>query len=191
MNKPKLVITGYARHGKDTLCEILRDKHGFSFESSSQIANEAIIYPILAPKYGYSSFEECYADRVNHRDEWFNLIHKYNKADLTKLGRRIFEKHDIYCGLRNKYELIAMKLARLCNFVVWVDAGERLQTVEDSSSMTLNPQYADIIIKNNGDLNDLIEAANALVTILMANTLITILKTDKFTKTTTIDGRYL
>lgn len=182
MSKPKLIITGYARHGKDTLCEILRDRHGFSFESSSQIANEEVIYPVLAPKYGYNSLEECYADRVNHRDEWFNLICEYNKPDLARLGRKIFEKYDIYCGLRNRYELTAMKIGWMYNFVIWVDAEERLQTVEDSSSMTIKRSDADIVIKNNGDLNDLVKAANALVTIL---------KTTEIYKTTTIDGRCL
>jgi len=31
----KLMIMDHARHGKDTVCEILRDTYGFTFESSS------------------------------------------------------------------------------------------------------------------------------------------------------------
>ena len=31
VRKPKLLVIGHARHGKDTVSELLRDRHGFSF----------------------------------------------------------------------------------------------------------------------------------------------------------------
>jgi hypothetical protein len=41
------MIMGHARHGKDTVCEILRDTYGFTFESSSMAAARYAIYPVL------------------------------------------------------------------------------------------------------------------------------------------------
>ena len=46
---PKLIIIGHGRHGKDTVCEILRDKYNFKFISSSQYCSEKVIFPILSP----------------------------------------------------------------------------------------------------------------------------------------------
>jgi hypothetical protein len=34
MTKPKLLVIGHGRHGKDTVCEMLRDHYGYTFESS-------------------------------------------------------------------------------------------------------------------------------------------------------------
>ena len=33
--KMKLMVMGYGRHGKDTVCEILKEKYGMTFKSSS------------------------------------------------------------------------------------------------------------------------------------------------------------
>jgi len=105
----KLIVMGHARHGKDTVCEILRDVHGYSFKSSSEFCAELFIYDRLKNKYKYPDFETCYKDRHNHRTEWFNLIHDYCSKDLARLGRQIFSKYDIYCGIRNCWEFKAMK----------------------------------------------------------------------------------
>ena len=83
--KPKIIVLGYARHGKDSVCELLA-RHGYTFKSSSLFACEKVVYPALKDKYGYESIEACYQDRVNHRKEWFDLIAQYNTPDLTKLG---------------------------------------------------------------------------------------------------------
>ena len=62
-----IVITGHARHGKDTVCEYLRDNHGLSFVSYSRICLKKVVFPVLRKRYGYRSLDDCYADRVNHR----------------------------------------------------------------------------------------------------------------------------
>lgn len=150
-----IVVTGFAGHGKDTACQILNDTFGFTFESSSRAALKEVIYPALKDLYGYTSEEECFQDRVNHRKEWFNLIAEYNKDDLTKLGKLIFSKSQIYCGLRNIMELTALKHAGLVDLVIWVDARIRLHTLESYESITINPGDADIIVDNNGTEVDL------------------------------------
>ena len=154
MQKLKLLVIGHGRHGKDTVCEILRDKYDYSFESSSRFCSKLFIYDMLKDKYGYTDEEQCYADRHNHRAEWYDAICDYNVPDAARLGREIFKAHDIYCGLRNKREFFAMKNTGVFDHVIWVDRSDYLPP-EDKNSMSLEPWMADYHIDNNGTLNDL------------------------------------
>ena len=151
---PKLLIIGHGRHGKDTVCEILKNHYGYSFESSSQFCSRLFIYDLLKEKYNYASEEECYLDRHNHRAEWYNAICDYNVPDAARLGREIFKTHDIYCGLRNKREFFAMKNTGVFDFAIWVDRSDHLPP-ESKDSMSLEQWMADYTIDNNGSLQDL------------------------------------
>lgn len=154
MKLPKLLIVGHGRHGKDTVCEILKAQYDYNFRSSSDFCAERFIYSELKNKYGYSSYQECFADRHNRRSEWFDMIHKYCAADHARLGREIFEENEIYCGLRNKAEFHAMRNSGVFDYAIWVDRSDHLPP-EDSSSMTLEIWMADYVIDNNGTLADL------------------------------------
>ena len=150
----KLLVLGYGRHGKDTVCEILKDKFNLDFQSSSEFCAKLFIYNELKDKYGYNNYQECYTDRHNHRAEWFDMIHDYCKHDLARLGRNIFEEHDIYCGLRNKDEMSAMKAQGIYDYSVWVDRSQHLAP-EDGSSMNITSDMADFVIDNNGTVAEL------------------------------------
>jgi hypothetical protein len=154
MTLPNLLIIGHGRHGKDTVCEILRDRYGFQFQSSSEFCAQKFIYDRLRHKYDYISFEQCYQDRHNHRSEWYDMIHAYCADDYARLGRDIFAENDIYCGLRNKSEFHAMRNTRVFDYCIWVDRSDHLP-LEDRSSMNLEIWMADYVIDNNGTLEDL------------------------------------
>lgn len=151
--KPKFLVIGHARHGKDTFCEILKKKYGFSFVSSSEFCCETVIFPKM--QHLYPSPKECFEDRVNKRAEWYLMIKEFNADDHAKLGKLIFGKYDIYCGLRNADELIALKQAKVFDVSIWIDASQRVPQREDSSSMTITQDMADWIFENNGTLEDL------------------------------------
>lgn len=148
----KILVAGMARHGKDSLCEIVADKFNIPFVSSSHYMLENLVYPTLKEKYGYASQEECYNDRVNHRQEWFDMIENYNREDYSRLAKNILAENDIYCGMRCIKQFNASK--HLFDIVIWVDAEERLGITEDESSMTISKDCADIIITNNGTLEE-------------------------------------
>jgi len=148
---PKLLVVGHGRHGKDTVCEILKTEHGFNFDSSSAFCARKFIYDELKDKYGYSSYEQCYIDRHNHRSEWYDMIHNYCKDDHARLGREIFSEYDIYCGLRNKAEFHAMRNAGVFDYCIWVDRSSHLP-LEAASSMNLEIWMADYVIDNNHSL---------------------------------------
>lgn len=149
MGKPKILIIGHKRHGKDTMAEILRDNFDFTFKSSSMAAAEIFIYDELKDKYNYQSFKECFEDRVNHRGEWYDLITGYNTSDRMRLAKEILRTNDCYVGMRNSEEL--EQSSKLFDLIIWVDASERLP-LEESSSMTGKISQADIVIQNNGTL---------------------------------------
>src|SRR5690606_3625161 len=113
---------GYKRHGKDTACEYLRDRYGISFASSSETACNLFLFDQIKDQFGYKTKEECFEDRHNHRELWFNAIRDYNIPDMARLGRQIFAQNDVYCGIRNDEEFYALKERGLFDLAVWVDA---------------------------------------------------------------------
>lgn len=159
MSKLKLMVFGYGRHGKDTVCEILRDDFGYDFMSSSEFAAEKVMFPLLKDKYGYKTVEECFADRHNKerecRKQWYEGIMNYNIPDRTKLAREMYEIYPIYCGIRNREEFLQMDKEGLYDFSIWVDASERVEFQEDTNSCTVTSDLADFILDNNGSLEDL------------------------------------
>lgn len=155
----KLLIIGHARHGKDTAAEILRDNFSIKFCSSSLFIAERAVMPVLG--HLYSSVEECYLDRGNHRKEWKDAIKAYNTPDLTRLSREMLETLDLYVGMRDKEEFEACREAGLFDLVIWVDASER-HPPEPKDSNQLSAAEADIIITNNGTLQELNEKVKRL-----------------------------
>jgi hypothetical protein len=114
---------------------------------------------------GYTSFDACYADRVNHRQEWYEQIKAYNEPDGARLGRDLFAQYDIYTGIRNVAEFNAIKAARLFDFSVWVDRSKHVPP-EPSTSNTMSPWMADYVLNNNGTLQDLEDRTRRLYQVL-------------------------
>jgi|688.fasta_scaffold31509_3 hypothetical protein len=147
--KPKLLIIGHARHGKDTLAEKIRDKMGLAFTSSSVFVGQECIWPTWG-RDRYHTFEEMFADRVNHRKTWADLISAYNTPDKTRTARTMLERgYDMYVGMRRRDEFNACCKAYLFDHVIWVDALKRLPP-EGKDSMELMACHADICFDNNG-----------------------------------------
>ena len=146
---PKLLLVGNMRHGKDSFAEILNQEFGYTFESSSQAAANIFLYDLLKDKYGYLTPEECFEDRMNHRQEWYEAICDYNKDDRAKLAKGILERSDCYVGMRDRGEIEECIKQGLFDLVIWIDASERLP-LEDASSFNIDKSCADIIVDNNG-----------------------------------------
>lgn len=158
---PKLILVGHGRHGKDTVAEMLRDRYGFRFCSSSLFCAERVMMPAFSEMgITYDSAETCFEDRHgfsavgDHRTFWFDRIKEYCNPDKARLARELFEQNDIYVGMRDRRELWATKLAFPGVKVVWVDASDRLPP-EQGSSMNIEPWMADFFLDNSGDLSQL------------------------------------
>ena len=150
----KILIIGSAGHGKTTVAEILRKDYGWTFEDSSMAAARIFLFDTLKDKYGYKTIEECHADRVNHRAEWFDQICVYNLEDPTKLAKEILKVSDIYVGMRSSTELNACIEVELFDLIVGVKDSRKPRESLSSNDLYID-YYADFIIRNNGDLEDL------------------------------------
>ena len=154
----KLMIMGYKRHGKDTMCEYLRDKYGITFASSSEFACELFLFDKIKDQFGYKTPKEAFDDRGNHRQLWYEEIKAFNvEHGLDALGKLIYENNDAYCGIRDDEEFYALKEAKAFELAVWVDASKRLPP-EEGASNKLSKEDADVIIDNNGTEKELFQA---------------------------------
>lgn len=152
----KLLILGHARHGKDTAAEHLRARHGISYHSSSEFLAANVIRPALAGRgMFYDSLAECYADRVNHRALWRELIEDYNRDDPARLAKAILAEADCYVGMRMAREFWASRA--LFNAVLWIDASARGLPPEDASSMTITFGPAWMVRIDNGGTVEVME----------------------------------
>lgn len=153
-HKPRILIIGHGRHGKDTAAELLQELAELNFISSSQFALERAVWPMWG-KERYSSLEECFEDRHNHRDVWKGLIKAYNTPNLNRIHEEMFaDGYNMYVGMRDRNEFLAATENGVFDVVVWIDRSKHLPP-EDESSMELNAEDADIIVDNNQDVEHL------------------------------------
>jgi len=152
----KIMVIGHARHGKDTVGELLKKHYVLSFTSSSMFCAARIMKPAFEEKKGlvYESVQECFEDRVNHRAFWHDEIAAYAENDLSILVREIFAANDVYCGCRNDREFLQAKGEGLFQLSLWVEAGLRHKP-ESRDSMKLKQWMADAVVDNNGTIEQL------------------------------------
>ena len=142
----RLLVIGHAEHGKDSVCEILRDTYKVPFASSSQFVADRVMWPRLG-KF-YSSAEEMFEDRRQNRALWKDLIAQYCADDPARTAREMLDTgYRVYCGMRARKEFQHAK--PLFDAVVWVDALKRLPP-EAPDSMELSAEDAHYVIDNNG-----------------------------------------
>ena len=157
---PSLLVIGHARHGKDTVCEILAKAFGYRFTSSSMFCAEKIVYPYLHD--AYESAAACFWDRSNHRQLWADLIANYVRDDGGRIAREILQSNDIYCGIRHRHEFEQSRT--MFDYVVWVDGRMRLPP---EITMELTPLDADIIIDNNGEAAALFDKVTKVANLIL------------------------
>ena len=163
--KPKLLIIGSGRHGKDFFCETLSKHFGFTFKSSSEFMAKKI-FPIIKDVLGYATEQECFEDRHNHRGLWYELIAAFNYKDKAYLAKELLSEYDIYCGMRSKAELDECKKQGFFDLIIWVDASDRVEYKESSDSISITKEDADIVILNNGTTEDLLEKVDKIMSIV-------------------------
>jgi hypothetical protein len=163
IKRPKLMIVGHGRHGKDTFADGFREC-GWSCKDSSYASAEIFLFDELKDAMGYQTVEECWNDRHNHRALWFRMIAEYNSVDNCRLMRGIYEHNDIYVGIRSRQELLAGTDQRLIDLIIWV---ERPGCVPESGeSMNIRRADSDIVVYNDGSPESLRKKGRVLAELL-------------------------
>lgn len=154
MSSNNILLLGSARHGKDTVAQMLKDCYGLTFKGSSEAAAEIFLYDALKDKYGYQTPEQCFNDRTNHRAEWYDLICEYNKDDRARLAKDIMAMSDIYVGMRDNAEL--EESVRIGLFDCVIGVYDPRKPLEPATSFNIDIwQHSDFVISNAGSLDDL------------------------------------
>ena len=163
MRRRFVYITGHGRHGKDTVADMMARYGGYRPCDSSKFVCQRAVFPCMTDMY--DTWEECYADRHNHRQTWYDLISIHNDVG-HELSVELFKEHDVYTGLRSKRELDAFKnLFPDDTFVIWVDGSDRLPP-EPATSISITQEDADWVIDNNGTEEELTAKVADLLMIL-------------------------
>lgn len=148
---PSILILGHGEHGKDTVAEFIQKHTGMNFESSSMAAARIFLFDELKEKYGYKTFEECYEDRRNRRDEWHDRIAFYNKDDKARLAKEILKISSMYVGMRSDEECQECLSQGLFDYVIGVF--DPRKPLEPKSSFKIDMfAVSDFIICNNSTL---------------------------------------
>lgn len=155
MNK-KILILGHARHGKDTVAELICKHTNLLYQATSFLAYQIFIYDELINKHNhkYDSIYAAFNDRFQHRNLLYNMIKEYNKNDKASLAKDVLQHCDIYVGMRDVDEVIESKLQNIFDLTIGVYNPNIKH--EDISSNTVDVfKYSDILIINDSTLIDL------------------------------------
>ena len=144
------MICGHSGHGKDQFAEFLKLK----FASSSHVALDHCVWHKWGIFNGYVDKEECFNDRRNHMQAWFDEIAAFNEDDPARLGRLIFKENPVYVGCRKKEEFEAIRNEGLFDISIWIDASLR-KPAQPISSCSVTPDICNVVIRNNGTLKEL------------------------------------
>ena len=159
-----ILLLGHGQHGKSTVAHMLFQQYHLISRDSSFASAEIFLYDMLKNKYGYNTLQECYKDRVNHRQEWYDLIYAYN-TPKTRLATEIFSNSDIYVGMRSNDELQACLKEGIINLIIGVY--DYKKELESSESFDINIwEVCDFIIPNSGTKDELKERVRKLEPLL-------------------------
>lgn len=146
----KIAVCGPGRSGKDTVSHWLREHTTLRYVSSTSEAAAQLCFTQLKDRYGYTSVDEAFKDRHNHRVEWANVIWEYNKPYGITLYEEMLDTNDILNGIRRSGEIRSLQQHRLIDLTIWID---RPNTNDPSCEMDMDD--ADIVIRNHTSFTDL------------------------------------
>lgn len=149
----KICIIGHKGHGKDTVADLISKHSNLRCTGSSVRALEIFLFDILKEKHGYKNIEEAYLDRDSCRQDWFDSIQAYNTPDKTKLATEIMLDSDVYIGMRDLEELQTCLQTGVFDVVIGVLNPRKPKEI--GSNKIDVEKYSDLLVINDGDLQDL------------------------------------
>ena len=141
----KILVLGYTQSGKSTAAEILADYlHSKYLNTSDQLVLE------LAQKLGITT-QHILENKEQYRQQLFTYGRAKQATDPLWPQSVQIKSADILTGLRSPDEIRAARDAKLYNMIVWINRPGIYAGPTDK----LDSSYADVIINNDGTIDDL------------------------------------
>jgi hypothetical protein len=149
----KLLVLGYSGTGKSLAAEILAQALNTDYlNTSDQLVIE------LAESIDVST-----SHILENKDLYRMRLFKFGRAkqEQNPLWPQDVQitKADILTGLRSPDEVVAARKHNLYDKIIWIDRKDYGPGVTDK----LTPEHADVIIKNDGGIEDLKEKLRSLL----------------------------
>lgn len=149
----KLLIVGMGRSGKDTALDYLA--------SITTLRNAGTTSKYLtkyvARELGVSE-EKAYAERHQNRQFWKDLGDSIRQGDPTLLIREALAEGDMTGGVRDVIEIAGAREEKLFDLIIWVQNDR----VPVDPTVTFGPEHCDVIVQNNGALQEFYEKLDRL-----------------------------
>lgn len=143
--RPKILVVGPGRCGKDESCAIIERLTGL--KNAGTFSKH--LTPFVAAALGVSE-AEAYANRHRDRETWFRIGEEMRQGDPTRLCRLAFKAGDVSGGVRGREEIEAIRAQGLTDLIVWVN-----RDVPHDPTLMFGEEMADVQIDNHGTLADL------------------------------------
>ena len=91
---------------------------------------------------------------------WFHTGNEVRSSDPALLAKMAFENGDVSGGVRGLPEIEAIRRDRVADMIVWVE-----RDVPTDPTMEFGREYADVVIENNGTIEDLRVRVTALASL--------------------------
>ena len=141
---PKIAICGPGRSGKDEAARWLASHTKLRFTRSTS----EVIAPHAAARLG-KGIAESFAERHENRQFWFDVGNELRAGDPAYLVRECLRGGEIVVGLRNADEVVEARRVGLVDLFIWIE-----RDVLRDHTQTFGPELCDVVIPNNGSLEE-------------------------------------
>lgn len=173
---PVVSFVGYGRSGKDTAAEIMATVMGDEYSKKMHTAlkssvkylvhyggsTSSAVAPLIAKAVGKTE-EEVFAERHQHRMFWFEFCNILRRDDPTLIARILLGQADILVGLRDIAEIEATRAKDVVAAHIWVSR----PGVDSDETVAFSRDDCDLVLENNGSLEDLKRKIQGLSKLLL------------------------
>ncbi len=139
----KVLLVGYGRAGKDCSGEWLHANRNCVYGGSTSLFLAKHVAPVLG-----QSEEQCYRERHQNRDVWYQTGRQLREKDPGCLLRTGLALGNVVAGVRDLCELRAARDQKLVDVIVWIENPR----VPVDPTVEFTKEDCDLVLLNEADL---------------------------------------